>query len=141
MQFFMENLKKKRDKAKKILTFWIRDLKPRFLVIFPPMIWIFMWSEEPNQHKWISNMGGKNQVKGSLDIDFLVRPPKYWTSRRIVLTFYCLNKFFYWSTNIFQILGLQPQTYQKTATFFFTVDQNNFQNKITMIFSNISCSF
>ena len=23
------------------------DLNPRFSVIFPPMIWIFMWSEEP----------------------------------------------------------------------------------------------
>ena len=45
MQFFMENLKMKRKKDKKILT-W--DLNPRFSVIFPPMIWIWIWSEEPD---------------------------------------------------------------------------------------------
>ena len=47
MQFFMENLKMKRKKDKKILTFRSGDLNPRFSVIFSPMIWIFMWSEEP----------------------------------------------------------------------------------------------
>ena len=31
---------------RKFLTFWSGDLNPRFSVIFPPMIWIFMWSEE-----------------------------------------------------------------------------------------------
>ena len=35
---------------------------------------------------------------------------------------------------------LQPQTFQKQQHFF-SVDQNNFQNKITMIFSNFSCRF
>ena len=45
MQFFMENLKMKRKKDKKILTFRSRDLNPRFSVIFPPMIWIFMEGE------------------------------------------------------------------------------------------------
>ena len=47
MQFFMENLKMKRKKDKIFLTFRSGDLNPRFSVIFPPMIWIFMWSEEP----------------------------------------------------------------------------------------------
>ena len=37
--------KEKMDKNN--LTFWSGDLNPRFSVIFPPMIWIFMWSEEP----------------------------------------------------------------------------------------------
>ena len=40
-----ENEKKKKDK--KILTFRSGDLNTRFSVIFPPIIWIFMWSEEP----------------------------------------------------------------------------------------------
>ena len=45
MQFFMENLKmKKKDKF--FLTFRSVDLNPRFSVIFPPMIWIFMESEK-----------------------------------------------------------------------------------------------
>ena len=35
-------MKRKKD----ILTFRSRDLNPRFSVIFPPMIWIFMESEE-----------------------------------------------------------------------------------------------
>jgi hypothetical protein len=47
MQFFMENLKMKRKKDNIFLTFRSRDLNPRFSVIFPLMIWIFMWSEEP----------------------------------------------------------------------------------------------
>ena len=46
MKFFMENLKMKRKKDKIFLTFWSGDLNPRFSVIFPPMIWIFMESEE-----------------------------------------------------------------------------------------------
>ena len=29
------------------MTIWSGDLNPRFSVIFPPMIWIFMESEEP----------------------------------------------------------------------------------------------
>ena len=36
--------KEKKDKFS--LTFWSRDLNPRFLVIFLPMIWIFMESEK-----------------------------------------------------------------------------------------------
>ena len=47
MQFFMENLKVKRKKDKNFLTFWSGDLNPRFLVIFLPMISVFMSSEEP----------------------------------------------------------------------------------------------
>ena len=35
MQFFMENLKMKRKKDNKILTFRSGDLNPRFSVIFP----------------------------------------------------------------------------------------------------------
>ena len=46
MQFLMENLKIKRKKDKKFLTFRSGDLNPGFSVIFPPMIWIFMGSEE-----------------------------------------------------------------------------------------------
>ena len=46
IQFFIENLKMKRKKDKKFLTFWSGDLNPRFSVIFPQMIWIFMESEE-----------------------------------------------------------------------------------------------
>ena len=45
MQFFMENLKMKRKKDQKNLTFQSGDLNPRFSVIFPPMILIFMESE------------------------------------------------------------------------------------------------
>jgi hypothetical protein len=41
----MENLKRKKDKI--FLTFRSGDLNPRYSIIFPPMIWIFMWSEEP----------------------------------------------------------------------------------------------
>ena len=37
----------KRKKVKKISAFWSGDLNPKFSVIFLPMIWIFMWSEEP----------------------------------------------------------------------------------------------
>ena len=37
----------KEKKSKKILPFRSGDLNPRFSVIFPPMIWIFMESEEP----------------------------------------------------------------------------------------------
>ncbi len=37
----------KRKKGHIFLTFRSGDLNPRFSVIFPPMIWIFMWSEEP----------------------------------------------------------------------------------------------
>ena len=46
MQFFMEDLKMERKKDKFFLTFWRGNLKPRFSVIFPPMIEIFMESEE-----------------------------------------------------------------------------------------------
>jgi hypothetical protein len=46
MHFLMENLKMKRKKDKNILTFRSRDLNSRFSVIFPPMICIFMESEE-----------------------------------------------------------------------------------------------
>ena len=46
MQFFIENLKIKRKKDKFFLTFRNGDLNPRFSVIFPPMIWIFIESEE-----------------------------------------------------------------------------------------------
>ena len=43
----MENLKMKRKMDKILMTFWRGDLNPRFSVIFPPMIGIFMESEEP----------------------------------------------------------------------------------------------
>ena len=46
MHFFMENLKKKRKKDKKILTFRSGDLNFRFSVIFPTMVWNVMGSEE-----------------------------------------------------------------------------------------------
>ena len=46
MQFFMENLKMKRKKGQKILTFRSGDLNPIFSVIFPPTIWIFMDGED-----------------------------------------------------------------------------------------------
>ena len=36
----------KRKKGQKFSTFRSGDLNPRFSVIFPPMIWIFMESEE-----------------------------------------------------------------------------------------------
>ena len=39
-----ENEKKKEQKKS---TFSSGDLNPRFSVIFPPIICIFMWSEEP----------------------------------------------------------------------------------------------
>ena len=36
----------KEKDGQKILTFPSRDLNPRFSVIFPPIIWIFLESEE-----------------------------------------------------------------------------------------------
>ena len=45
IQFCMKNLEKKIKKDKNFLTFRSRDLNPRFSVIFPPMIWIFMEGE------------------------------------------------------------------------------------------------
>ena len=45
MQFFMENLKMKRKKGQKVLTFQSGDSNPRFSVIFPPTILIFMEDE------------------------------------------------------------------------------------------------
>ena len=42
MQFFVENFKMKRKKDKKYLTFQSGDSNPRFSVIFPPTIRIFM---------------------------------------------------------------------------------------------------
>ena len=36
-----------KEKGQIFLTFWCGDLNPRFSVIFPPMIGIFMWSVEP----------------------------------------------------------------------------------------------
>ena len=47
IHFCVKNLKMKRKKNKNFLTFLSGDLNPRFSVIFPPMIWIFMESEEP----------------------------------------------------------------------------------------------
>ena len=41
-QFSVKNLKVKRKKDNIFLTFWSRDSNPRFSVIFPPTIWIFM---------------------------------------------------------------------------------------------------
>ena len=43
----MENLKRKKKKGQKKLTLRSGDLNLRFSVIIPPMIWIFMESEEP----------------------------------------------------------------------------------------------
>ena len=41
-QFCVKNLKMKRKEKIKFLTFRNRDSNPRFSVIFPPEIWIFM---------------------------------------------------------------------------------------------------
>ena len=46
MQFFYGEFENEK-KDNKFLNFRSRDLNPRFSVIFPPMIWIFMESEEP----------------------------------------------------------------------------------------------
>ena len=55
MKFFMENLKMKRKKDK---IFWPSkgDLNPRFSVIFPAMIWIFIESERSNQNKLLKEI-------------------------------------------------------------------------------------
>ena len=45
IHFCVKNLKMKKEQN--FLTFRSGDLNPSFSVIFPPMIWIFMWSEEP----------------------------------------------------------------------------------------------
>ena len=45
MQFCRENLKMNRKRTKKILTLRSGDSNPRFSVIFPPMIWIYMEGE------------------------------------------------------------------------------------------------
>ena len=44
-QFCVKNLKMNREKDKKILTFRSGDSNPRFSVILPPTIWIFMEGE------------------------------------------------------------------------------------------------
>ena len=44
---FSWRISKWKEKRTTILTFRSGDLNPRFSLIFPPMIWIFMWSEEP----------------------------------------------------------------------------------------------
>ena len=46
-QFYVKNLKRKRKKNKKFLTFRSGDLNPRFSVIFPAQDLNFMESEEP----------------------------------------------------------------------------------------------
>ena len=65
MQFFIENLKMKRKKDKKILTFRSGDLNPGFSVIFPPLIWIFMGSEEDETKS--KNASKKNTTLQELD--------------------------------------------------------------------------
>ena len=44
-QFCVKNLKMKRKKDKKFLTIRSRDSNPRFSIIFPPTIWVFMEGE------------------------------------------------------------------------------------------------
>ena len=51
---------------------------------------------------------------------------KKYSVSKIVMTFHCLNKLFYWSPKILQSLGLQP----RISKVFLTVGQNNFGNKI-----------
>ena len=46
MQFFSGEFENEKKKDKKILTFRSGDLNPGFSVIYPPMIWTFMGSEE-----------------------------------------------------------------------------------------------
>ena len=45
MQFFCGEFENKQKKDKKNLTFRSGDSNPRFLVIYPPIIWIFMEGE------------------------------------------------------------------------------------------------
>ena len=59
LQFFMENLKMNRKRTKTFLTFWSGDSNPRFSVIFPPMIWIFMEGEGDEIKSW------RDQIKTS----------------------------------------------------------------------------
>ena len=44
---FLWRIKNEQKEDKKNLTYQREASNPRFSVIFPPMIWIFMWSEEP----------------------------------------------------------------------------------------------
>ena len=44
---FYGEFENEKKKGQKFLTFRSGDLNPRFSVIFPPMIWIFMESVEP----------------------------------------------------------------------------------------------
>ena len=59
MQFFMENLKMKRQKDKNVLTFLSRDLNPRFSVIFPPWFEFFCEVKSPrsNKNKFLKKIG------------------------------------------------------------------------------------
>ena len=57
---------------------------------------------------------------------------------RMVLTFHCLNKLFWWSQNFLQILGLFSVISKvfldvSLEHFFLTVGQNNFGNKIPLL--------
>jgi hypothetical protein len=45
MQFFYGEFEKEQKKDKHFLTLWSEDSNPRFSVIFPPMIRIFMADE------------------------------------------------------------------------------------------------
>ena len=56
---------------------------------------------------------------------------------KIVLTFHCLNKLFQWSQNFceFPAVSLKFQKFFSiTRTFFFTVGQNNFDNRILILY-------
>ena len=68
MQFFRENLKIKRKKDNIFLTLRSGDLNPKFLVIFPPMIWIFCEVRSPrsNQNKLLKEKSFKLHVKNLL---------------------------------------------------------------------------
>ena len=79
MQFFMEDLKMERKKDKIFLTFWRGNLKPRFSVIFPPMIWIFMWCVEPEIK---SKQASKRDARKNINF---WREKRWWKSKLLCL--------------------------------------------------------
>ena len=67
MQFFMENLKMKRKKDKKILTFRNGDLNPGFSVIFPPIIFLHYFFLQYNRSFYgeFENKQDKTKIRPS----------------------------------------------------------------------------
>ena len=69
------------------MTFRSGDLNPRFSVIFQPMIWIFMWSEEPeikskqaSKIDWTLLFMDKILIPQKVPLNLIVKIDETWTA-------------------------------------------------------------